>query len=145
MKACFLSILLFAVVNVTLAQSADEKAVWARVEALNDAVFGTKDEATIRELVSTKLTYGHSAGNIEDQQTMIQNASKSKAVYNNKSTERLGLFFVDKTAIVRYIFRATSVENGNEAPLNISLLQVWAKEKNKWKLVARQAVRVSPK
>ncbi len=145
MKASLLVALLFAVVYPTFSQSAKENAVWARVEALNDAVFGTKNEAVIRDLVSSKLTYGHSSGNLEDQQTMIRNASGSKTVYNNKLTERMGLYFVDKTAVVRYIFRATSVENGKETPLNLGLLQVWAKEQRKWKLVARQAVKVNPK
>jgi hypothetical protein len=142
-------LILIAVVVFSLpafAQSPEEAKVWARVDALQNAVFGTKDSIVIAELVGEKLTYGHSGGNIEDKIRMVHNAAVSQTIYKNSSIERLGLSFINKkTAIVRYIFRATSVEKGVEAPLNLSLLQVWAKEGGKWKLQARQAVKVNPK
>ncbi len=128
------------------AQSGNEAKVWARVDALQNAVFGTKDSTVIAELVGEKLSYGHSGGNIEDKAKMVHNAAVSPTVYKNPTIERISLDFINKkTAIARYIFRATSVEKGVESPLNLSLLQVWAKEGGKWRLQARQAVRVNPK
>ena len=49
------------------------------------------------------------------------------------------------TAVVRQNFRATSVENGTETPLNLAILQVWKKENGKWRIWPRQAVKVAPK
>ena len=128
------------------AQSKQEARVWARVDALQNAVFGTKDSVVIAELVGDRLTYGHSAGNIEDKAKMVHSAAVSPTVYKNAAIENRSLYFINKkTAIVRYIFRATSVEKGTESALNLSLLQVWAKDGGKWRLQARQAVKVNPK
>ena len=43
------------------------------------------------------------------------------------------------------ILRAISVENGTETPLNLAILQVWRKENGKWRIWARQAVKIPPK
>jgi hypothetical protein len=52
----------------------------------------------------------------------------------------------DKLAIVRQNFRATSVDaQGVGTPLDLGILQVWKKEHGKWKLMARQAVKIPPK
>jgi hypothetical protein len=48
------------------------------------------------------------------------------------------------TAIVRHNFKATSIENGTETPLNLLIMQVWRKEQGKWRIWARQAVKIPP-
>jgi hypothetical protein len=127
------------------AQSKEEE-VWKRVEALSNAVFSTKDSMAIKDLVSNNLTYGHSGGNVENKQAMVHNASVSKTMYKNSEFERLSIDVDKKSAIVRHTFRAISVdEKGTETPLNLGLLQVWKKENGKWRLWARQAVKIAPK
>ena len=128
------------------AQSSKEAEVWRRVEALSNAVFATKDSMAMKDLVSEQVTYGHSAGNIENKQAMVHNASVSKTVYKNSELEKLSIDVDKKSAIVRHTFRAISVdEKGTETPLNLGLLQVWKKENGKWRLWARQAVKIAPK
>lgn len=127
------------------AQSKDSARVWSRVEALSRAVFETKDSVALNDLVSTRVTYGHSGGKLEDKAAMIQAAVASKTTYKNSVLERVSMDVDKNTAVVRHNFRATSVENGTETPLNISIIQVWRKEKGKWRIWARQAVRVLPK
>jgi hypothetical protein len=145
MKKTFLLLLVLSTsFSIALAQSKEEK-VWQRVEALTKAVFETKDSAALDDLVSNKVSYGHSGGNIEDKKTMVHNASASKTEYKNKNFERVSIDVDDETAIVRHIFRATSVENGKESPLDLGILQVWRKEKGKWRLWARQAVKIPPR
>ncbi len=130
----------------SFAQSSKEEEVWSRVEALHKAVFESKDSMSMKDLVSENLTYGHSGGNLENKQVMVHNASVSPTVYKNSEFERLSIDVNKKTAIVRHNFRAISVdEKGNESPLNLGLLQVWKKEGGKWRLWARQAVKIAPK
>jgi hypothetical protein len=69
----------------------------------------------------------------------------SKTEYKNRNFERVSIDVNDKTAIVRHNFRAISMENGKESPLDLAILQVWKKENGKWRLWARQAVRIPPK
>ena len=105
-------------------QSSEEAKVWARADALRKAVFETKDAAALNELVGSKVSYGHSTGLIEDKATMVQAAVTSKTTYRNPTAEKVSITIIEKTAILREILRATSVdEKGVESPLNIAILQ----------------------
>jgi Domain of unknown function (DUF4440) len=137
--------LFFLISAAALAQSSNDAQVWSKVEALTKAIFETKDSVALQNLVSSQVSYGHSNGNVEDKTTMIQKAVSSKTIYNNRVFEKSSLDIDGNTAIVRHNFRATSVENGTETPLNLSILQVWKKEKGQWRIWARQAVKILPK
>lgn len=142
----FLSVLLITFSTLpAFSQSGKEAEVWARVEALNKAIFEDKDSAAIRELVADVVTYGHSTGDVENKPVMLHNAVTNAQVYNNLLVERLGTTRAGETVIVRYILRADVLKDGNTTPLNIGILQVWGKDKGKWRLFARQAVKVNPK
>ncbi|MBC7826365.1 MAG: nuclear transport factor 2 family protein [Chitinophagaceae bacterium] len=143
-KSLFIG-LSFLISTLVLAQSSGDAQVWNRVEALSKAIFETKDSIALLDLVSTKVSYGHSGGNIEDKPTMVQKAVASKTTYKNNALERVSVDIDGNTAIVRHNFRATSVENGTETPLNLAILQVWKKEKGIWRIWARQAVKILPK
>jgi hypothetical protein len=131
---------------VVLAFAQSEAKVLEKVNALTNAIFQNKDSSVLQQLVSTKVTYGHSGGNIEDKPTMIHNAMANTAVYNNFTLEPLSIFFANKkTAIVRHILRAKVSDKGTESSLNLGVLQVWAKEGRNWRIVARQAVKVPEK
>ena len=139
-----LALLLLLITSSSFAQSKEDK-VWERVEALTKAVFETKDGNVLNDLVSENVSYGHSGGNVEDKKMMVSNAVVSKTEYKNRNFERVSIQVNDKTAIVRHNFRAISINDGKEAPLDLTILQVWRKEGGKWKLWARQAVRIPPK
>jgi ketosteroid isomerase-like protein len=146
MKKLLLVFLLAIAVLFTHAQSSTEAKVWERVEALTKAIFETKDSAALADIVSARVTYGHSGGNIEDKTVMIQKALSNKTTYKNRSFEKISIDVQDRTAIVRHNFRAISVdEAGKESPLDLGILQVWKKEGNKWRIWGRQAVRIPPK
>lgn len=129
----------------SVAQSQSQDQVWSRVEALTKAIFETKDSLALVDLVSSKVTYGHSAGNIEDKATMVSKAIGSKTTYKDRVSEKVSIDVDGNTAVVRQNFRATSVENGTETPLNLSILQLWRKENGKWRIWGRQAVKVVAK
>jgi transcription initiation factor IIF auxiliary subunit len=100
------------------------------------------NEAKFKEITSSKLTYGHSNSLIEDQSEFITALVSGKSDYvkidiNEQKTEIIG-----KTAIVRQKMELDVASNGTPNHLNLKVLLVWAKEKGKWILVARQAVRI---
>lgn len=130
---------------IAFGQTGKEAEVWTKVEALNKAIFETKDSAAIQDLVAENVTYGHSTGLIENKPVMLHAAVSSPDVYKNLSLERLGTTYAGQTAVVRYILRAEVLKDSNTSPLNISIMQVWGKDKGKWKLYARQAIKVNPK
>ena len=143
-KLLFILFLSFCT-SIAFGQTGKEAEVWTKVEALNKAIFETKDSAAIQDLVAENVTYGHSTGLIENKPVMLHNAVSSPDVYKNLTLERLGTTYAPQTTVVRYILRGEVLKDGNTSPLNISIMQVWGKDKGKWKLYARQAVKVAPK
>lgn len=132
--------------GLSFGQSAAEAKVWERVEALTNAIFDKRDSLALLDIVSDKVTYGHSSGAIEDKPTMVHKAMVSKTTYRNQQFEKLSIQVDKKVAVVRHNFRAISIdEAGKESPLDLGIMQVWRKEGGKWRIWARQAVRIAPK
>jgi ketosteroid isomerase-like protein len=116
------------------------------VQALTNAIFDKRDSLALLDLVSANVTYGHSGGSIEDKPTMVHKTMVSKTTYRNQQFEKLSIQVKDKVAIVRHNFRAISIdEAGKESPLDLAIMQVWRKESGKWRIWARQAVKIAPK
>lgn len=137
--------MMLVIAAATYAQSAEDK-VWERVQQLTNAIFDKRDSVALLDLVSANVTYGHSSGVIEDKPVMVHKAMVSKTTYKNLQFEKLSVQVKDKVAIVRHYLRATSIdEAGKEAPLDLGIMQVWRKENGKWKIWARQAVKIAPK
>jgi hypothetical protein len=140
-----LSIALLLISLNVFAQSTEEK-VWKRVEELTKAVFETKDSVALEGLVNKYVTYAHSSGVVEDRPTMIRAAVSTPLKYKNISIERGSINIDGKTAVLRHNLRGISVdERGTESPLNLGILQVWKKNRGKWQIWARQAVRINPR
>ena len=132
MKKVFLFFAFVFVYAGAFAQNAAESAVWSRVEALTNAIFGKKDSVALTDLVSSKVTYGHSTGLVEDKPLMIRNAVGNTGSYRNVEIERGTISIDGNTAVLRHNLRGTNVDAaGAESPLNLAILQVWKKENGK--------------
>ena len=146
MKKLLIAVLLSFPVLGAVAQTQVQSKVWERVEALTKAIFEDKDSVALMDLVSKNVTYGHSAGAVEDKPTMVHKAVANKTTYKNRIFEKISIDVQDNTAVVRHNFRATQMdEAGKESPLDLGILQVWKKENGKWRIWARQAVKIAPK
>ena len=146
MKKLSMLLMVLVIAAATYAQSSQEDKVWERVQALTNAIFDKRDSVALLDLVSANVTYGHSGGAIEDKAAMVHKAMVSKTTYRNQQFEKLSIQVKDKVAIVRHNFRAISIdEAGKESPLDLGIMQVWRKESGKWRIWARQAVKIAPK
>ncbi len=143
MKKLLIVLLLMAGSFAINAQSDAERAVIAKVEAFNKAVFVDKDSIALNNLLASEITYGHSGGKLENRAEMIQGAITNKSVYETVKTEVGTILFDKKTVVVRHIISAQEKNaEGKILPLKLGVLQVWVKEKKDWKLKARQAVKL---
>jgi hypothetical protein len=139
MKYLILAFFLLTSIS-TFAQS--EKEVETAVQNLRTAMLA-EDASTLKTLTSENLSYGHSAGLIENQEQFLSVFSGGKTDYKSWDiTEQSVTFHGDKLAMVRHKVSAEIVSNGNTNALKIGLLMVWIKEKGEWKLLARQAFRL---
>lgn len=138
-----IALTLFFAMTLTLAFSQSEKEVDEAVQKLRTAMLA-EDAAALKILTSANLSYGHSAGKIENQEEFV-------AVFESKSSDYKTWNVSDQTiefhgkdlAIVRQNVKAeiVALSNGTTNSLDIGLMMIWVKEKGEWKLLARQSFR----
>ena len=125
-------------------QSKKEQVLIERTYLLSRTVFGTKDSLALEDLFAKKSSYGHSGGKIETREEAIAAISKNKSVYTDTAVSNINVVINDDVAVVRHLFKAAEKKaDGTASPLNLSLMLVWVKEKGKWRLMGRQAVKLS--
>ncbi len=123
------------------AQSADEANVAQAVENLRKAMFG-RDVKQFEALISENVSYGHSAGRIENKQEFIKAALANKAVMKSLAFTDQTVKITGNHAVVRNTYNSVSELDGKTNTTTIGVLLVWAKEDGTWRLYARQAYRL---
>lgn len=130
---------------IGFAQKGQEQQLIARTYLLSHTVFGTKDSLTLEDLFAKKASYGHSGGKVESREEAIAAISKNISVYTDTAVNNIKIIFADDdVAIVRHLFKATEKnKDGKISQLNFSMMLVWIKEKKRWRLMGRQAVKLT--
>ena len=142
MKKIIISLcLLLVLVVTTQAQTNDEKGVANAVESLRKALIDA-DKMALDQLTATALSYGHSNGKIENKEEFIQQLVSGASDFVTIELQDQTIKIVGNTAIVRHKLIADTKNGGVAGNVRLAVLLVWQKEKKKWKLIARQAVRV---
>jgi len=129
-------------ITTTSAQTTDEKAVSTAIETLRKAMIDA-DKTMLENLSAEQLSYGHSSGLIEDKVAFVDAIVSGKSNFNTIELSDQTIKLAGDVAIVRHKFKAELVGTGGAINnVNISVLQVWQKQKGKWRLIARQAVKL---
>lgn len=128
-------------VQTVSAQSADEAAVAQAVENLRKAMFA-RDVKQFEALISETVSYGHSAGRIENKQEFVKAALANKAVMKSLDFTDQTVKVTGNSAIVRNTYNSVGELDGKTNTTKIGVLLVWAKEGGTWRLYARQAYRL---
>ncbi len=144
MKKIKLIVLAIIVVNSTnaIAQTKSETQVATAVQQLTKAMVDG-DSAMLNKLVAEKLSYGHSGGHIDLKPEFIHklNGGGSDFVTIDLTEQTIEIF--KKTAIVRHNLSAKTNDNNKPAEVHLKVLLVWQKQHGSWKLIARQAVKIT--
>jgi ketosteroid isomerase-like protein len=131
----------FSLTSVS-AQSKDEKAVADAVETLRKAMISA-DKATLEAITLDQLSYGHSSGKLEDKKTFVENITNGNSHFLDITLTDQTITVVKETAIVRHKLSANTDDKGKgPGKVELYILLVWQKNGGKWKLLARQAVKV---
>ncbi len=123
------------------AQSGEEEAVAQAVESLRKAMFA-RDVKQFEALISENVSYGHSAGRIENKKEFIAAALANKSVMKSLAFTDQTIKVNGNSAIVRNTYNAENELDGKASTTKIGVLLVWAKEAGTWRLYARQAYRL---
>lgn len=141
-KISILALFFLTIITLSSAQSTDEKAVATAVETLRKAMIDA-DKSTLESLTAEQLSYGHSSGAIEDKAAFVEAIVSGKSNFNSIDLSDQTIKFAGNAAIVRHKFKAELTGTGGAVNnVYIGILQVWQKQKGKWKLIARQAVKL---
>ena len=124
------------------AQSGDQAQVGAAVEALSQAMIAV-DRPKLEALTSPALSYGHSAGRIENKAQFIANLESRASAFRKIELSEQTIGITSDEAVVRHLFTGETVDPaGKVTPVRIGVLQVWTKDGGSWRLLARQAYRI---
>ena len=135
----FITLSIFAV--TVHAQTKKEKAVADAVELLRKAMIDA-DKNALEDLTSGNLSYGHSGGAVDDKKTFVEKISSGQSDFVIIELSEQTINISNKTAIVRHVLDATTNDGGKPGTVKLKVLLIWQKQKGKWKLLARQAVRI---
>ena len=142
MKKITILLLFFVVLLSSIfAQSSEETKVAANVEALRKAMIDA-DKSVLVNLTAKELSYGHSSGKIENKIDFLEVIISGKTDYKTIDLSDQTITIVDNIAIVRHNFNAEILSAGTMINLKLGVLQIWKKQQNNWKLLARQACKL---
>jgi hypothetical protein len=127
---------------VASAQSADEKALAATVEKLRVAIIDA-NEAELKKLTSTSLSYGHSNGLMEDQKEFIRALVSQESKFTKIELTDQTIAISGDVALVRHkLFGDTHNKGKDPAQVKLGVLMVFQKVKGNWVLLGRQAFKL---
>jgi ketosteroid isomerase-like protein len=136
-----MALALLSAAPVAAAPSGDEAAVAQAVEAFRNAMLKA-DRSQFETLCAEQLSYGHSAGRVENKAQFIDAATSGRSTWKFITLTDQTTQIVGNTAIVRHTLTGETERDGKTNPVKIGVLMVWHKPDGNWQLLARQAVRL---
>ena len=127
---------------VSFGQTKDEKAVADVVEQLRNAMVNG-DKAVLEKLTDEKLSYGHSSGHIDDKKEFVEKLVSGSSDFVTIDLSEQIISISENVAIVRHTLNAKTNDGGKPGEVHLKVLLIWQKGKDGWKLLARQAIKIT--
>lgn len=111
------------------------------VEKLRKALL-LGERAALQQIVSDRLSYGHSSGKVESKAEFVEQLVSGRSVFASITISDQRIVVDGNTAVVRHILSADTADAGKmPGSIQLSVILVWTKVNGEWKLLARQAMR----
>jgi len=140
-RSLFTYLVLLIISSTTQAQLTNEIRVAKLVKDFNNAIIA-RDSSVLAELSLDELTYGHSAGIIQDKTAFIKAVLIGPTFFKSIEPEDQTIKINGRHAIVRHIVVANATREGNPVALRFGNVMVWYKKQGKWRLLARQGFKL---
>ena len=101
------------------------------------------DSSSLDEICCNELSYGHSSSVVDNKADFIKKLTSGKSDFTAINIFSNEITIKGSTAIVRHVLDAKTNDNGQPGEVKLHVLLVWHKEKKKWKLLSRQAVKIA--
>ncbi|GGG82018.1 hypothetical protein GCM10007415_13490 [Parapedobacter pyrenivorans] len=120
-----------------------EADVTAAVESFREVMLNP-DQSAFEALFHEALTYGHSNGLVESQETCIASMVSGKFKFTGLTFSQQTIDIVGNTAIVRHeLVGQTHDADKEPGEVHLKVMMVWVQDSGKLRLVARQAVKIN--
>jgi len=126
----------------SISQSKDQKSVSDAVEKLRKVMIDG-DRAGLENIAADSLSYGHSSGKVENKAEFVEAIASGKSDFVTIDLSEQTITVSHNIAVVRHVLNAATNDGGKPATVKLKVLLVWEKEKGEWKLLARQAVKLT--
>lgn len=103
----------------------------------------TPDQKGLESIAHEELSYGHSNGKVESKKEFIETLVGGRSDFRRIELKDQKITVAGNTAVVRHTLEADTFDGGVANTIRLHIVLVWAKEKNSWRLIARQAVKLS--
>lgn len=127
----------------SIAQSKKEVQVNAAVEKLKLAMV-SGERAALESIAAEQLTYGHSGGLIETKSQFVEKIASGQSDFVTIELKNQSITISGNTAIVRHELHGTTNDNNKPGEVHLRIMLVWQKQAKEWKLLGRQAVKITP-
>ena len=128
--------------NVGFSQSKEHARVEAAVEKLKLAMIsGVRED--LASIVDDSLSYGHSGGAVEGKAEFVEKIASGKSDFVTINLTDQKISITGNVAVVRHQLFATNNDNGKPGEVKLKILLVVKKVGKDWKLLARQAVKLT--
>lgn len=141
-KQIFFFIFLISTV-ISTAQSKKEGQVNAAVEKLKLAMV-SGERAALESIAADQLSYGHSSGLVETKAQFVEKIASGASDFVTIELKNQTISISGNTAIVRHELHATTNDNNKPGEAHIRIMLVFQKQGKEWKLLGRQAVKMTP-
>lgn len=101
-----------------------------------------KNIDVLENLTAEKLTYGHSSGKIENKAEYVDGVLNGAFQFTSITPIDQTISISKDVGVVRHIFKGEGTNNGTPAKVNIGCVLIFQKDKDNWKLLARQAYKL---
>ena len=116
-------------------------AVAAAAERLRLAMISP--DATLDLLLSDALSYGHSDGKVESKTDLVTHLLSGRYQFVTIDISDQSVAVTDGVAIVRHTLEADTNDANKPGHVKLKVLGIWQRHGDHWKMLARQAVRLS--
>ena len=128
--------------TISFSQTKDEKEIADVSEQLRMGMLNG-DRAILEKLTSEKLSYGHSGGHIDDKKEFVEKLASGSSDFVTIDITEQTISISDKVAIVRHTLNAKTNDGGKPGEAHLKVMLIWQKQKGGWKLLARQAIKIT--
>lgn len=133
-----------ALIGTARADAADDAAVKQAVEAMKTAYL-KQDKAKLEAMTLPQLTYSHSDARIQNKEEFIAGVMGRKGTVKSLEYPEMTMYISGNTAIVRHLWVSETELDGKATNTKIGVMQVWQKQNDGWKLLARSSYKLPDK